>query len=472
MKEACLDENAVAELLSGSMTDAQRARVEAHLDGCDPCRSLVVDLASLGDHPEEPQPQPQPNRVDHFELGELIGRGGMGDVYAAVDTKLGRKVALKMVRPQLLTSDEAIARFQREAQATAKFSHPNIVTIHFVGEHDGRPYVALEFLEGETLRDRLDSGPVAVDEARRIALAVTEALREAHKHGVLHRDLKPDNIHLDRDGRVRVLDFGLAKMVASDEPTFDRLELPERGDVFETRASSTAGTPTCMAPEQWRREPGTEATDVWALGVVLFRLLTGERPFVGVTIPELEVEVLSDAPAPSVRGHAPAVPTPLVELVAGCLAKAPQDRPSTAAIAGVLRDGEPARASKTSRWVATGVGAALALGLVAAIFALEPDAPAAPRVDVEPAPVATDRAPSSDAPTSAPASRAAEPPDPSPGPDPAARETPPPLDDPSAAGVQSPAPAKRPSSSGPAVRRSRPKKRSSTKRKDPFGVRE
>ena len=199
MNDACLDENVVAELLSGSMTAQGRSQAERHLDTCEACRSLVADLAGLVDddeatrlRPHRPAPGAPPRpiergqRIDHFEVIEPIGHGGMGDVYAAHDTKLGRKVALKMVRSQLLSSAETLQRFQREAQATARFNHPNIVTIHYRPESTtgGRTW-PLEYLEGQTLAQRLafEKAPT-YRESIEIALAVTEALVEAHRHGV------------------------------------------------------------------------------------------------------------------------------------------------------------------------------------------------------------------------------------------------------------------------------------------------
>lgn len=156
------------------------------------------------------------DQVDHYKVSRLLGRGGMGEVYLARDTRLGRRVALKVLRPQALGSGRAVARFLHEAQTTARFAHPHIVTVFGVGEHEGHPYVALEYLEGQTLRQRLREGRLGIREATRVGLAVADALREAHRHRVLHRDLKPENVMIPRDGRVRVLDFGLAKRVEGD----------------------------------------------------------------------------------------------------------------------------------------------------------------------------------------------------------------------------------------------------------------
>ena len=197
---------------------------------------------------------PEDTRIGDFRIRGLLGEGAMGQVYLAQDTTLGRRVALKLVKRSAMQAD-ALARFLEEARATASFNHPNIVTLHAVGEHDGRPYLALEYLDGESLRARLAGGPLPVREALRHGRAVAEAIAEAHRRGLVHADLKPENIVIPRDGRVRVVDFGLAKLV---------------GDA----AGGASGTPAYMAPERWRGEPPAGAIDIWAFGVTLHELVT------------------------------------------------------------------------------------------------------------------------------------------------------------------------------------------------------
>ena len=180
--------------------------------------------------------------VDDFRVMRFIGAGGMGEVYLARDTKLGRKVALKVIRSRLLGASDTISQFMREAQTTAKFSHPNIVTVYAVGEHEGAPYIALEYLEGETLRERTNGKRLSLQESLRICAAAGEALVEAHRHGILHRDLKPSNVLIPRDGRVRVVDFGLAQAwesaVGGSNPPPDKLApalVEARSDVTRPR---------------------------------------------------------------------------------------------------------------------------------------------------------------------------------------------------------------------------------------------
>ena len=278
--------------------------------------------------------------VDHFEVVELLGEGGMGAVYLAVDTKLGRRVALKVVQRSHLGSAKAVESFLYEARTTARFNHPHIVTVYAVGEHRGSPYVALEYLEGQTLQEILREGRLTLEPALRIGLAVAEALVEAHAHDVLHRDLKPANIVIPRDGRVRVLDFGLAKRLDGEAPPSTRF----LGFGPREYTWAGAGTPAYMAPEQWRAEETTVATDVWAMGVLLFELCAGRRPFDEPSLVDQEHVVCGDDEAPRLERFA-SVPPELSELVAGCLRKAIEDRPSVATIVAELRTmlGEPAR---------------------------------------------------------------------------------------------------------------------------------
>ncbi len=271
----------------------------------------------------------------------------MGEVYLARDLQLGRKVALKMVHSHRLGSERAIERFGFEARTTARFSHPHIVTIHAVGEHDGHPYVALEYLEGENLRERLTAQRPSPWEVARLGLAVSEALAEAHSHGVLHRDLKPENVLIPRDGRIRVVDFGLAKVLDSDEggrpdPERDTADGEDDADAlvtFRTDGHRLCGTPAYMAPEQWEDADITGATDVWALGVILYEALAGERPYSGSEgeTPSLAVRVCGPEPVP-MAADLREVPGDLSELVFRCLEKTPEDRPDAGEVVRGLRD--------------------------------------------------------------------------------------------------------------------------------------
>jgi eukaryotic-like serine/threonine-protein kinase len=254
-------------------------------------------------------------RVGDFCILGLLGEGAMGQVYLAFDVTLGRRVALKLVKRSVMQGGDA-GRFLEEARATASFNHPHIVTLHAVGEYVGRPYLALEYLDGESLRGRLAAGPLPVLEALHHGRAIAEAIAEAHRHGLVHADLKPDNVVLPRDGRLRVVDFGLAKLAGGGEAG---------------KVSSVSGTPAYMAPERWRGASPTGAIDVWAFGVMLHELVTGRRP-----IPDAMLARLG-----FVRDRLPLAnlpEAPWAQLVRDCLALAPASRPDAAEL--VRRLGE------------------------------------------------------------------------------------------------------------------------------------
>ncbi|MEM6989869.1 MAG: protein kinase [Myxococcota bacterium] len=264
--------------------------------------------------------------VDHFRLMRPIARGGMGEVYLARDTSLGRRVALKIIRTEHEGSDEATRALLFEAKTIARFSHPNIVTVFAVGAYEGRPYLALEYLEGDNLEDRLGERRPSPSEAFRIAQSICDAVTEAHAHGVLHLDLKPANVIIPRDGRLRVLDFGLAKIVREVGHDDD-------GD----QATVGWGTPAYTAPEQWRREPASAATDVWSLGVLLYELLSGRLPWEHPSPVVMGRAICSEEVAPRVSDVADVSPE-AAELVAGCLSKDPEARPTAAEVGEALAE--------------------------------------------------------------------------------------------------------------------------------------
>ncbi|HSK05490.1 MAG TPA: protein kinase, partial [Kofleriaceae bacterium] len=239
-------------------------------------------------------------KVGDFRIQRLLGEGAMGQVYLAQDTTLGRRVALKLIKRSVMRRDGA-ERFLEEARATASFNHPHIVTLYAVGEHDGRPYLALEYIEGPSLRARLAAGPLPIRAALRCCRAVAEAIAEAHRRGLVHADLKPENVIIPDDGRVRVVDFGLARLAQS-------------------APNAASGTPAYMAPERWRGAPPTGAIDVWALGVMLHELITGRRPIDN----DAFFHGLFTADAIELPGLPAA---PWAQLVRSCLAIDPMVRP-------------------------------------------------------------------------------------------------------------------------------------------------
>jgi serine/threonine-protein kinase len=258
--------------------------------------------------------------LGHYRVVDKIGEGGMGVVYRARDDRLDRDVAIKVLPAEFAADPERLKRFEREARATAALSHANILAVHDVGTHGGVPYLVEELLEGESLRERLGRGSLTQVEVLRIAGEIAKGLAVAHEKGIVHRDLKPGNVFLTKDGTVKILDFGLAKLV----PTVPSSEAETVGQSATgmTALGGVLGTVAYMAPEQARGRPVDQRADVFAFGVVLYEMLAGERPFRGATGTDVMAAILKDEPA-----ALPAtVPQPVAEVVARCLAKNPDRR--------------------------------------------------------------------------------------------------------------------------------------------------
>lgn len=266
--------------------------------------------------------------IAHYKILSLLGKGGMGEVYLAQDTKLGRKVALKLL-PTLLSNDkERLRRFEREARSASALDHPNVCVIHEIGEtDDGRRFIAMEFINGVTLRHRLITGPLTLTESLDIALQSASALAAAHEAGVVHRDIKPENLMLRRDGYVKVLDFGLAKLTERYSVVIDS-EARTFPD-FNTHPGLMIGTINYFSPEQARREEVDERTDLWSLGVVLYEMLTGGLPFTGETPSHAVVAILEREPTP-VTKSLPGMPSELEWIVNKALRKDRDQRYQTA----------------------------------------------------------------------------------------------------------------------------------------------
>ncbi len=255
-----------------------------------------------------------------YEIVAQIGAGGMGEVYKARDTRLGRDVAIKVLPAGFADDAERLKRFEREAKATAALSHPNILAVHDVGTHEGVPYLVEELLEGESLKDRLARGALPVPEAVEIAVQVAHGLAAAHEKHIVHRDLKPGNVFITKDGTVKILDFGLAKLVESVPP--GDAETLTQAPTTATEFGRVLGTLAYMAPEQARGRPVDPRADIFSFGVVLYEMLAGERPFRGETVTDTVAAILKEDPPPL----PPTVPRPLAAAVERCLAKEPDHR--------------------------------------------------------------------------------------------------------------------------------------------------
>jgi len=306
--------------------------------------------------------------ISHYRILDKLGEGGMGVVYKAEDTKLDRIVALKFLSPRATGDAEDQDRFIHEAKAAAALGHPNICTIFEIGEHEGQPFIAMECVEGESLRARVRSGPLALDEALGIAIQIAAGLQKAHEKEIVHRDIKSANILITTDGQAKIMDFGLAK---------------SRSRTTLTETGTTLGTVAYMSPEQARGEDVDGRTDIWSLGVVLYEMLSGRLPFPGDHEPAVVYSILNEDPAP-LTGLRTGIPMELEGAVGRCLEKDPGERYQTAGdlaaklrhIRRTLADAptctRAATAAKTPerarhRWPAIGIGVA---ALVVAVLAV------------------------------------------------------------------------------------------------------
>jgi serine/threonine protein kinase len=227
----------------------------------------------------------------HYEITSQIGKGGMGEVYQAKDTKLGRDVAIKVLPEEFARDADRVARFQREAKLLASLNHPNIAAIYGLEAVDGIHFLVMELIEGDTLADRIKAGAIPVEESLKLALQIAEALEAAHEKGVIHRDLKPANIKVTPDGKVKVLDFGLAKAFAGDSENINLSNSPTLSDAA-TQQGVILGTAAYMSPEQARGKPVDKRTDIWAFGCVLYEMLTGKAAFQGEDVTEILAAVV------------------------------------------------------------------------------------------------------------------------------------------------------------------------------------
>jgi serine/threonine protein kinase len=447
----CLREQQVIAFLDGEMAPDEARHVEEHIDECAECRVLLAEVGRSLEPPVAASPEPaadgEPGERRSLVRGDSVGRyrllgplgsGSMGVVYAAYDPELGRRIALKLVRPQspdrAPTGERTRARVLREAQAMARLAHPNVVAIHDVGTFGDEVFLAMELVEGTLAsvvdRQRAASGWQGV---LSLFLQAGEGLAAAHDGAIVHRDFKPENVLVGRDGRPRVCDFGLARAPAPMPPD----ALPGEDFSAETAATTTRGllgTPAYMAPEQLRGEHAGPPADVFAFAVALYEALYGHRPFRGGSVRELRLAIESGRPQAPPPGRP--LPRPVREAILRALAVDPKERPTMRELLAELRDLErgAARPAPLSR-TAVLVAAAGALGL--AFLALRPSsAPstsASPRAAEPPVAVAAATRPT---PPSSGASLVGAPPEAPPPPPPASSRV-------AQAAVRSPGPRRR-----------------------------
>src|SRR6266403_5601233 len=264
--------------------------------------------------------------IGRYKIISGLGAGGMGEVYLAHDTRLGREIALKLLPTQFTTDKDRLRRFEQEAHSASTLSHPNVCVIHEVGEtEDDRHYIAMEYVDGVTLRQHMTETGLKLSEVLDVAVQVASGLAAAHEVGVTHRDIKPENIMLRRDGYVKVLDFGLAKL--TEQPTTD--VRTAAGARVKTETGVVMGTSSYMSPEQARGLAVDARTDIWSLGVVIYEMVTGHPPFEGATTSDVIVSILEREP-PALAQLSPEPPAELLWIISKTLHKDREGRYQTA----------------------------------------------------------------------------------------------------------------------------------------------
>ena len=260
-------------------------------------------------------------QVGPYVISSPLGAGGMGEVFRARDTRLGRDVAIKILPASFAREGDRLQRFEQEACAVAALSHPNILAVFDIGQHEGSPYLVSELLEGETLRDLLQRGPLTQRKAIEYGVQIAQGLAAAHEKQIVHRDLKPENIFVTHDGRLKILDFGLAKLEPKPTNETDSVAATR----LQTSAGMVMGTASYMAPEQVRGDPVDARTDIFAFGAVLYEMLSGQRLFHHDTAAETMTAVLNDH-APEITNPLHPVSPALGRIVQRCLEKDPEQR--------------------------------------------------------------------------------------------------------------------------------------------------
>src|SRR5215472_12572877 len=265
------------------------------------------------------------SKLGPFAIQAHLGAGGMGEVYRARDARLGRDVAIKVLPASFASDADRLRRFEQEARAVAALNHPNILAVHDIGAQDGTPYIVTELLEGRTLREQLDDGALPVRKALDYAEQISQGLAAAHGRGIIHRDLKPENVFCTKDGRVKILDFGLAKQALSPAAHAAATMSGETIPDAQTEPGQVMGTVGYMSPEQVRGAPADHRSDIFSLGAILYEMLSGKRAFKRDTAAETMTAILKEEP-PELSGTNPSIAPGLDRIVHRCLEKEPAQR--------------------------------------------------------------------------------------------------------------------------------------------------
>src|SRR5437868_5478508 len=309
--------------------DELRAEIEKMIDSSEgsesflesPAAAAVADLILDSDAKLSPG-----QTIAHYEIEKQIGVGGMGEVYLAKDKRLDRSVAVKVLNREYSTNDANLERFTREAKAASALNHPNILVIHEIGESGNTSYIVSEFIKGKTLREVVKESPMNVSEILDIAIQIAGALAAAHDERIIHRDIKPENVMVRPDGYVKVLDFGLAKLINNKNSLIGLEDATKKQN--HTAQGVIMGTVSYMSPEQAKGEKVDERTDIFSLGVLIYEMVTGRIPFDGDSVSEIFANLINRAPQPLAR-YAANVPDELQRIVAKTLRKNREDRYQT-----------------------------------------------------------------------------------------------------------------------------------------------
>ncbi len=326
LQEACAEDEALRQAVEKLLAADEQAEAQGFI--AEPARAVAAEMLA-----QERSQQLAGRSLSHYQILSLLGVGGMGEVWLARDTQLERQAALKLLPAQFTQDPERLQRFYREARSASALNHPNILTIYEIGAADELHFIATEYIDGVTLRQRLTEGRPSLRETLAIVRQMAEALDTAHQAGIIHRDIKPENVMIRRDGLVKVLDFGLAKLTeqkgrrGEDEPTLP-LSSPRPhspSPLLSTMPGLVMGTPRYMSPEQARGLKVDARTDVFSLGVVFYEMVTGEPAFAGASTAEVFAALLEKEPPP-LRQCAPDVPDRLQEIISRMLVKKPEER--------------------------------------------------------------------------------------------------------------------------------------------------